>query len=135
MADDVSQVFPVLRHAPEELYNPSDIRTETLKSSGPGGQHVNKTESAIRLTHVPTGISVLAQQSRSQQENKVTAYETLEAKLLAAKMEAQEEKERIERRAAARVDRVRTYQFHKVRARITPSEKCDSTDKAVYRTT
>ncbi len=59
-----------------------DVRFETVRSSGPGGQHVNKTESAVRATHVPTGTTAMAQERRSQYENKSLAVERLKRKLL-----------------------------------------------------
>lgn len=75
---------------------------------------MNKTESAVRVTHIPTSISVVSQTSRSQADNRQQALEGLQARLLAMKLEKQEESERIARNAAAKQDRIRTYQFHKV---------------------
>jgi peptide chain release factor len=67
----------------ESKWNESDIRVQTLRASGPGGQHVNKTESAVRVTHIPSGISVTASEERSQLQNKKQAVERLKIKLAA----------------------------------------------------
>lgn len=68
--------------APEEIdYNNSEFRFETMRSSGPGGQHTNKTESAVRVTHVPTGINAIAQEERSQHMNRKLALSRLHEKL------------------------------------------------------
>lgn len=72
------QCLPVFE---ENKWNESDIRVQTLKASGPGGQHVNKTESAVRVTHIPSGISVTASDERSQLQNKKQAIERLKIKL------------------------------------------------------
>jgi len=72
------QCLPVFE---ENKWNESDIRVQSLKASGPGGQHVNKTESAVRVTHIPSGISVIASDERSQLQNKKQAIERLKIKL------------------------------------------------------
>jgi peptide chain release factor len=78
------QCLPVFE---EHKWNESDIRVQTLKASGPGGQHVNKTESAVRVTHIPSGISVMASDERSQLQNKKQAIERLKIKLAAYELE------------------------------------------------
>jgi peptide chain release factor len=68
-------------------WNENELRIQTLKASGPGGQHVNKTESAVRVTHIPSGISVTASENRSQLQNKKQAIERLRIKLAAYEQE------------------------------------------------
>lgn len=99
----------------DDLVDPKDVKVEVMRSRGAGGQHVNKTESAIRLTHEPTGISVSMQDSRSQHQNRTKAWAVLRARLLDRKMKQEVEGNR-ERRLAQvasmdRSDRVRTYNF------------------------
>ncbi len=68
-------------------WNENDLRFQTLKASGPGGQHVNKTESAVRVTHIPSGVSVTASENRSQIQNKKQAIERLKIKIAAYEQE------------------------------------------------
>ncbi|ODM18321.1 hypothetical protein SI65_06192 [Aspergillus cristatus] len=98
--------------------NPQDVRTEKMRASGAGGQHVNKTESAIRLTHVPSGTVVSMQDSRSQHANRKKAWQVLRAKLAEARQEAREQELVQLRRGAmggvarmGRGDKIRTYNY------------------------
>jgi len=94
---------------------PQDIKIETFRASGPGGQYLQKTESAVRITHLPTGIVATSQEARSQAQNKENAMRILEARLL--KKQKLEELEKIskERKAqikwAKRAEKIRTYNF------------------------
>lgn len=87
-------VIPELDESIEVDINPADLRIDTYRSSGAGGQHVNKTESAIRITHLPTGITVQCQNQRSQHSNKETAMRMLMAKLI--ELKEMEHKDKIE---------------------------------------
>ena len=95
--------------------NPQDIKMESCKSSGAGGQHINKTESAVRLIHIPTGIVVECQEQRSQLKNREKAMKMLESKLYQLDKEAQDSKIAKERRSQVgtgeRCERIRTYNF------------------------
>ena len=108
-------VLPVIPPAKAPVINPADLRIDTYRSSGAGGQHINKTDSAIRITHIPTGIVVECQDERSQHQNRARAMEVLYSRLAQLeedKRNAEADKIRHSVLSSGdRSDRIRTYNF------------------------
>lgn len=108
------EVMPEIEDAPDIVISPEDLKIDTFRSSGAGGQHINKTESAIRITHIPTGIIVACQTERSQVQNRETAM-----KMLYSKLVEKQELEEMEKLASIRGDvkkiewgsQIRSYVF------------------------
>ena len=108
-------ILPEVEGVEEIEINPADLRVDTFRASGAGGQHVNKTDSAIRLTHLPSGIVVECQDERSQHKNKARAKSLLQAKLLEQEQSRQEseiaESRRVQVGSGDRSQRIRNYNY------------------------
>ena len=108
-------VMPEVDEVAEIEINPSDLRVDTFRASGAGGQHVNKTDSAIRLTHLPTGVVVECQDERSQHKNRARAMSLLKAKLLQSERDKIATEQAHNRRnligSGDRSERIRTYNY------------------------
>jgi peptide chain release factor 1 len=108
-------VLPEAEEIDAIAINPAELKVDTFRASGAGGQHVNKTDSAIRITHLPTGIVVECQDERSQHKNRSRAMSILSARLLEAEQRKQREQEAAQRKSLVgtgdRSERIRTYNF------------------------
>jgi len=100
-------VYPEVDESIEVEINPADLRVDTYRASGAGGQHINKTDSAVRLTHLPTGIVVQCQNDRSQHRNRDEAWQMLRSRLYEHEMRKQQEAQQKDAKKAAELAQMR----------------------------
>lgn len=109
------EVLPVIKGKKEIEINPADLKIDFYRSSGPGGQYVNKTETAVRITHIPTGVQAACQAERSQADNRGKAMEMLEARIIQLFEESKEKelsKLKGEKLSASWGNQIRSYVLH-----------------------
>lgn len=108
-------ILPEVDEIQDVDINPADLKVDTYRASGAGGQHVNKTDSAIRITHIPSGIIVECQEERSQHKNRAKAMSLLKARILAGQQQKQQQEQAATRKSLVgsgdRSERIRTYNF------------------------
>ena len=123
-------VYPEVVEDVDIEVSDADLKIDTYRAGGAGGQHVNKTDSAVRITHMPTGIVVQCQNERSQHKNKASAMKVLKSRLYEQKLKEEEEKMqemRKENRDIAWGSQIRSYVLHPYQDGKGPQDKCKET--------